>query len=94
MEMVRRVAASRAAWFATEWIAVAALAICFLASVFAAGATAQEIRPLPPVEPANPLPVAHEHEGHAGEDLTHQTAAAAALKSQGCITCHAGHTPC
>ena len=90
MEMVRRVAASRAAWFATEWIAVAALAICFLASVFAAGATAQEIRPLPPVEPANPLPVAHEHEGHAGEDLTHQTAAAAALKSQGCITCHAG----
>ena len=41
----------------------------------------------PPVEPANPLPLAEEH---LGPDLTGQTPAAAAAKSQGCISCHTG----
>jgi hypothetical protein len=48
---------------------------------------ADEVLPLPPTEPANPLPVEEEHGGH---DLSHQTAAQAALKSHGCISCHQG----
>ncbi|MFM8803827.1 MAG: hypothetical protein ACKOK8_07955, partial [Planctomycetia bacterium] len=44
-------------------------------------------QPLPPVESANPLPLAPEH---LGPDLSAQTAAAAASKSHGCISCHAG----
>ena len=44
-------------------------------------------RPLPPVETANPLPLSPEH---LGPDLSRQTAAAAAAKSQGCISCHTG----
>jgi hypothetical protein len=43
--------------------------------------------PLPPVDPAAPLPLPEEQ---LGPDLTHQTVAAAAAKSQGCISCHAG----
>ena len=81
MEAVRRVAAGMTARSAPGWKAVAAPAMLCLAIAFAPWAAAQEISPLPPVEPANPLPVAHEHAGHGGEDLTHQTAAAAALKS-------------
>ena len=41
----------------------------------------------PPVEPANPFPLAEEH---LGPDLSGQTPAAAAAKSQGCISCHTG----
>jgi len=40
-----------------------------------------------PVDPANPVPLSPEN---LGPDLSNQTAAAAAVKSQGCITCHAG----
>jgi hypothetical protein len=43
--------------------------------------------PLPPVDPANPVPL---HEEHLGPDLSRQTAAEAALKSGGCVTCHQG----
>jgi len=43
--------------------------------------------PLPPVEPAAPQPLPDEQ---LGPDLTGQTVAAAAAKSQGCISCHAG----
>jgi hypothetical protein len=43
--------------------------------------------PLPPVDPAAPLPLPEEQ---LGPDLTGQTVAAAAAKSQGCISCHAG----
>lgn len=48
---------------------------------------ADEVIPLPPVEPANPVPVSESHNGH---DLSHQTAAQAVLKSHGCISCHQG----
>jgi hypothetical protein len=41
--------------------------------------------PLPPTEPANPLPLDEEH---LGPDLSGQTAAQAALKSHGCVVCH------
>jgi hypothetical protein len=86
MEAMRRMAAGMAAWTFPGWRAAAALT-CLSLAVFARAASGQEVRPLPPVEPANPLPLDHEH---AGEDLAGQTAAAAALKSHGCITCHAG----
>jgi len=43
--------------------------------------------PLPPVEPANPVPLA---ERLLGPDLSRQTAGAAALKSHGCVSCHVG----
>jgi len=51
----------------------------------AARTAAVETVPLPPTEPANPLPLAEEH---LGPDLSGQTAAQAALKSHGCVVCH------
>ena len=45
------------------------------------------VLPLPPVDPADPVPLGQEH---LGPDLSRQTAAEAALKSQGCIACHQG----
>jgi len=97
MESVRR-EAGRAA---PGWIFIApqiATQIVLLMVLACPQGVAQEVRPLPPVdgpaagpvppvEKANPVPIAR---GHEGEDLSRQTAAAAALKSQGCITCHAG----
>jgi hypothetical protein len=50
-------------------------------------AASEEVRPLPPVDPANPLPLSPEL---LGEDLSRQTDAAAARKSHGCVTCHIG----
>jgi hypothetical protein len=44
-------------------------------------------QPLPPVDPADPIPL---HEEHLGPDLSRQTATEAALKSHGCISCHQG----
>ncbi len=62
------------------------IAIVMLASG-AGGVLADEVLPLPPTEPANLIPVKEEHGGHhhAG-----QSAAQAALKSHGCISCHQG----
>jgi hypothetical protein len=48
---------------------------------------APAVLPLPPVDPADPIPLGEEH---LGPDLSGQTAAEAALKSQGCIACHQG----
>jgi hypothetical protein len=92
MVAVRRMAASMTTCPVAGWKARAMPVVLALVAGCFASATAQEVRPLPPVvqppvEPANPLPLAHPHEG---EDLSRQTAAAAALKSHGCVTCHAG----
>ena len=69
--------------------------VCAMAIVCAAAASgrgegpapAAVPLPLPPVDPADPLPLVEEH---AGPDLSRQTAAEAALKSQGCVSCHQG----